>query len=61
MRRYGRQMVDQESVVLDFSWRLIIDDDRFRYTVAKMLSQGLWPTQVDAVKRRYIQVVNEKR
>jgi RecJ-like exonuclease len=61
MRRYGRQRVDQESMVLDFSWRLIIDDDRFRYTAAKMLSQGLWPTQVDAVKRRYIQVVNEKR
>ena len=61
MRRYGRQMVDQESVVLDFSWRLIIDDDRFRYTAAKMLSQGLWPTQVDAMKRGYIQVVNEKR
>jgi nitrogen fixation protein FixH len=54
-------MVDQESVVLDFSWRLIIDDDRFRYTAAKMLSQGLWPTQVDAMKRGYIQVVNEKR
>ncbi|MCG7844389.1 MAG: DHH family phosphoesterase, partial [Methanomassiliicoccales archaeon] len=61
MRRYGRQRMDQESMVLDFSWRLIIDDDRFRYNAAKMLSRGLWPTQVDAVNRRYVQVVNEKR
>ncbi|KAF5067615.1 hypothetical protein DSECCO2_251650 [anaerobic digester metagenome] len=61
MRRYGRQRVDQESMVLDFAWRLIIDDDRFRYTAAKSLAQGVWPSQVDSVKRRYIQVVNEKR
>lgn len=61
MRRYGSQRVDQESMVLDFSWRLIIEDDRFRYSAAKLLSQGLWPSQVDLIKRRYIQVVNEKR
>jgi oligoribonuclease NrnB/cAMP/cGMP phosphodiesterase (DHH superfamily) len=61
MKRYGRQRVDQESMVLDFAWRLIIDDDRFRYCAAKALSQGSWPSQVDAVRRRYIQVVNEKR
>lgn len=61
MRRHGRQKVDQESMVLDFAWRLIIDDDRFRYTAAKQLAHGTWPSQIDAVKRRYIQVVNEKR
>ena len=61
MRRYGSQRVDQESMVLDFSWRLIIEDDRFRYSAAKLLAQGLWPSQVDLIKRRYIQVVNEKR
>lgn len=61
MLRYGRQRVDQESMVLDFAWRLIIDDDRFRYIAAKALAQGVWPSQVDSVRRRYIQVVNEKR
>jgi oligoribonuclease NrnB/cAMP/cGMP phosphodiesterase (DHH superfamily) len=61
MRRFGRQRVDQESMVLDFAWRLIIDDDRFRYITAKALSQGVWPSQVDSVRRRYTQVVNEKR
>jgi len=61
MRRFGRQRVDQESKVLDFSWRLMIDDDRFRYHAARQLARGLWPSQIDAVRRRYIQVVNEKR
>ena len=60
-RMYGRQRVDHESMVLDFSWRLMIDDDRFRYHAARQLARGLWPSQVDAVKRRYTQVVNEKR
>jgi len=61
MHRYGRERVTHESMVLDFSWRLVIDDDRFRYYAAKQLSRGLWPSQVDSIKRRYIQVVNEKR
>ncbi|NLX47935.1 MAG: DHH family phosphoesterase [Euryarchaeota archaeon] len=61
MRRYGRLRIDHEAMVLDFAWRLIIDDDRFRYSAAKQLARGTWPSQVDSVKRRYIQVVNEKR
>jgi len=61
MRRHGRERVDQESMVLDFSWRLMIDDDRFRYHAARQLALGSWPSEVDSVKRRYMQVVNEKR
>lgn len=61
MRRHGRERVDQESMVLDFSWRLMIDDDRFRYHAARQLALGPWPSEVDSVKRRYMQVVNEKR
>jgi len=61
MRRFGRQRVDQEAMVLDFAWRLKIDDDHFRYLAAKQLAQGVWPSQVDAVRGRYIQVVNENR
>jgi len=47
--------------VLDFSWRLDIDDDEFRTVAAKHLSDGSWPSQVPSIKRRYIQVVNERR
>lgn len=61
MRRHGRATVDHEAMVLDFAWRLMIDDDHFRYSAARSLAGGLWPSQVDSVKRRYIQVVNEKR
>ncbi len=57
----GQQMVSEESRVLDFSWRLNIDDDCFRMQAAQHLSQGLWPSQVGLIKRRFIQVVNEQR
>jgi oligoribonuclease NrnB/cAMP/cGMP phosphodiesterase (DHH superfamily) len=61
MKRHGEQRMDEESKILDFSWRLNIDDDDFRLTAAKRLSEGLWPSQVSAIKRRYIQVINERR
>lgn len=61
MRRHGTQKVDEESKILDFSWRLDIDDDNFRLLACKHLAEGLWPSQVPAIKKRYIQVVNEQR
>jgi hypothetical protein len=57
----GHQKVCEESRILDFSWRLNIDDDPFRRQAAQHLSQGLWPSQVDPIKSRFIQVVNEQR
>ena len=35
--------------------------DCFRLQAALHLSQGLWPSQVGPIKRRFIQVVNEQR
>lgn len=61
MRRHGKQKVDEESRILDFSWRLDIEDDIFRLLACKHLAEGSWPSQVSAIKRRYIQVVNEQR
>jgi len=61
MRKHGAQKVDEESKVLDFSWRLDIEDDVFRSIACKHLAEGFWPSQVPAIKRRYVQVVNEQR
>ena len=61
MNDNGQQKVCEESRILDFSWRLNIEDDSFRMQAAQHLSQGLWPSQVGPIKRRYMQVVNEQR
>ena len=61
MHDNGQQKVCEESRILDFSWRLNIEDDSFRMQAAQHLSQGLWPSQVGPIKRRYMQVVNEQR
>jgi RecJ-like exonuclease len=60
-RKHGLQRLDEESKVLDFSWRLEIDDDSFRALAARHLSQGAWPSQVDSIRSRYVRVLNEKR
>ena len=57
----GQQKVSEESHILDFSWRLNIENDYFRMQAALHLSQGLWPSQVGPIKRRFVQVVNEQR
>ena len=57
----GQQKVYEESHILDFSWRLNIEDDYFRMQAALHLSEGLWPSQVGPIKRRFVQVVNEQR
>lgn len=61
LRKHGAQKMDEECKVLDFSWRLDIDDDEFRRVAVKHLAEGCWPSQVQAIKRRYVQVVNEHR
>ncbi len=58
---YGRGRLNEEARVLDFSWRLAVDDDRFRLTAARRLAEGLWPSEVGEVHRRYLQVINEGR
>ena len=61
MDDHGQQKVCEESRILDFSWRLNIEDDLFRMQAALHLSQGLWPSEVGPIKSRFVQVVNERR
>jgi hypothetical protein len=58
---HGARKIEEEAKVLDFSWRLNIDDDLFRAQASLHLSRGLWPSEVGMIKRRYLQVVNEQR
>jgi len=58
---HGTRKVEDEARILDFSWRLDIDDDAYRAQAAMHLSRGVWPSEVGMIKRRYLQVVNEQR
>lgn len=59
--QYGIDRLEDEAEHLDFSWRLEIEDDKFRATTGRRLAKGLWPSEVPDVKRRYLQMVNENR
>ncbi len=59
--RWGRGLLEDEAQMLDFAWRLRIDDDRFRRSAARRMASGSWPSEIEEVRRRYLQVVNEKR
>lgn len=59
--RFGRDRLVEEARVLDFAWRLNVDDDRFRTVAARKLAAGRWPSEVSEIQRRYLQVVNEGR
>lgn len=61
MRRFGEKRLQDEARMIDFAWRLKVGDDRFRLTAARRFAQGEWPSEVDSVRRRYLQMVNEKR
>jgi oligoribonuclease NrnB/cAMP/cGMP phosphodiesterase (DHH superfamily) len=58
---YGMRKLEEEARVLDFSWRLNIEDDQFRTQASTHLSRGIWPSEVGLIKRRYLQVMNEQR
>jgi len=58
---HTKKRIEEEAKTLDFSWRLDIDDDAYRSQAALHLSQGLWPSEVGVIRRRYLQVVNEQR
>jgi hypothetical protein len=60
-RSVGLERLDEEARILDFAWRCQIDDDRFRALAARRLSLGLWPSEVEEIRRRYLRVVNENR
>lgn len=47
--------------MLDYAWRLQVDDDRFRHQAARRLAEGLWPSEIGEIHRRFLQVVNEGR
>lgn len=59
--RFGLDRLAAEARVLDFAWRLAVDDDRFRQTAARRLAEGRWPSEVPEIQRRYLQVINEGR
>lgn len=59
--RFGSERLEEEAEHLDFSWRLEIEDDRFRAMTGRKLARGVWPSEVSEVKRRYLQMVNENR
>lgn len=61
IRLHGMEKLQREAIILDFSWRLDIDDDYFRAMASAHLSQGIWPSEVSAIRRRYLQVMNEQR
>lgn len=58
---YGAQRLDDESRILDFAWRWQVADDRFRIDTARALATGLWPSEIEEVERRYLQIVKEGR
>jgi hypothetical protein len=57
----GLARVDEEARMLDFAWRWQLEDDRFRLLAARQLGQGLWPSEIDEVRRRYLRMVGEHR
>lgn len=59
--KHGSDRLAHEAQILDYSWRLEVDDDRFRQVAARKMAQGLWPSQIPEVHRRYLQMVNEGR
>jgi len=57
----GAARLEEEARILDFAWRYRVEDDRFRYQAARRLAPGRWPSEVQEVKARYLQMVNESR
>jgi single-stranded-DNA-specific exonuclease len=60
-RAVGGERLEEEARMLDFAWRFRVDDDRFRLQAARRLSAGRWPSEVQEIKARYLQMVNEHR
>ncbi|HLF16573.1 MAG TPA: hypothetical protein VI796_03975 [Candidatus Thermoplasmatota archaeon] len=57
----GHDRMVEEARMLDFAWRFRVDDDRFRVQAARRLAAGRWPSEVQEIKSRYYQMLNEKR
>jgi hypothetical protein len=57
----GREKLELEARVLDFAWRYNIEDDDFRLQAARELSSGRWPSESDAIMRRYRGVMDGDR
>ena len=58
---HGWERLREEARILDYSWRFMVDDDRFRQIAARKLAEGLWPSEIGEIHRRYLQVANEGR
>lgn len=60
-RDHGEDRIDYEGRMLDFAWRWKVGDDRFRLQTARRLAQGMWPSDIPEVHRRYLAILNERR
>lgn len=58
---HGLRRLEDEARMLDYSWRFNIEDDLFRFNASSHLASGRWPSEVGLIRRRYLQVQNEKR
>jgi hypothetical protein len=50
---HGRERMEEECRLLDFAWRLDLDDDRFRMRTARELSKGRWPSEIGEIRGRH--------
>jgi hypothetical protein len=57
----GRERIELESRILDFSWRYNIEDDGFRLETARALSAGSLPSEVGSVVDRYQAMIGGDR
>jgi hypothetical protein len=49
----GIERLEAEATVLDFSWRLRVDDDAFRRIAARSLAEGAWPSEIAVIRSRW--------
>ncbi len=61
VRGSGRKRIELEARILDFAWRYNVEDDAFRLGAAMELSSGLWPSESEAVMKRYVAVMSSDR
>lgn len=57
----GRERLEREARVLDFAWRYNVEDDAFRLEAARELSPGRWPSECEAITKRYLAVMSGER
>jgi len=57
--RLGRARLEREADVLDFAWRLEVEDDGFRAEAAEHLASGALPSSIPSILDRYQAMVRQ--